>query len=157
MSDMNFDLAPGWLPPEGEVIVGKVTDVSRQRSNLNEQAYYPIITVETEGPVTVKDGDSTKVVAPGGSVAIHAFHGVLKARLIELRPTIGDRLGVKYAKASVKDKNAKGGNTPHVYVVKVEGKSVDIYAGMSHPYETDIPVQAQEFVPSAAEDDDIPF
>lgn len=165
-NDMNFELAPGWRPAEGDVIVGKVTDLARQRSNVNEQAYYPIITVTVESPVTVAAGENeTRTAETGESVAVHCFHGVLKARIIELRPEVGDRLGIKFLSQTVRDKNAKGGNTPNVYVVKVEGKQVDIYSGMTHPYEDaptvntqdeSKPVNSQETV-SDLEDDDIPF
>jgi len=162
--DMDTNNAPGWLPNDGDTIVGRVVNLSRIRSTFGAQEYYPIVTIKLdEGyDATAKvDGNATTIHG-GALVAIHGFHYVLKRELASLRPREGERLGVAF-KGMTETKDGK--RTVAVYVVKVEGRQADVWAGMGEPEPvapaSDIPVSQADFqpvnTPAPADDDDIPF
>lgn len=152
MSDnMNLEQAEGWRPEVGDVVIGEVVDLARQRSEYTGELY-PIVTVKRED-------DSL--------IAIHCFHAILRNRMIELAPRIGETIGVKYISATeeIKEKGKKTRNKAAIYTVRVKGRAVDIWGGMevSHDMPTngasDVPVDTSDFAPdvSAQEDEDIPF
>ncbi len=141
MSDtMNLDsAAQGWRPEPGQVIVGEVTDVSRAWSDYRN-GYYPIVTIQPEG-----DGNPEPV-------AVHAFHDVLLRRMVELRPKVGERIGIKFdGQRETKD----GKRSVSIYTVKIDGRGAAnpeaIWDSIEDPSRaTDQPQQPQQ-------DDDIPF
>jgi hypothetical protein len=112
MSDMDTlgqDFAEGWRPSEGDKVVGIVTNLTRAYSDYSED-YYPVVTVHDEE----KDQE----------IAIHCFHAVIQKKMKELKPKVGERIGVIY-KGTVLSKDGK--RTISVYDVKVEGRSADIW------------------------------
>lgn len=182
-TDMNLDMAPAWRPVVGEVLVGKVLDISRGWSDQAEK-YYPIITVKPESPVTrLKDGvtdnastDAKDYEASADPVAVHAFHTVLYMRLTELRPTVGERVGIKYVKPTEKAPKNSGrkGNLPAIYNVKIDGRTADIWDAMEvdprlatararNEKVPDSAVEPDDYTPNrelghdTTDDDDIPF
>lgn len=70
----------GWRPQEGDVIEGIVSSVSRAWSDWS-QSFYPL--------VTIRNGK-------GEDVDVHAFHHTLQARLMEVKPKVGERLEIAY-------------------------------------------------------------
>lgn len=143
---MDLSYAQGWKPEPGDVLVGEVTDISVGQSLYG--GAYPIITVQPE------DG--------GEPVAIHGFHTGLKARFLELKPKVGERLGVKYdGKRPLKSDNTKD---VAVYIVKVDGRGAEnVWAQMDAPTaeevpDTDAPVAGDDFRHAKPDSgDDIPF
>lgn len=73
-----WESAGGWRPQAGDVVTGKVTDITTGSSEFGR---YPIVTL------TTKDGNE---------VAVHAFHHTLKNRLREMRPKLGNTLTIQY-------------------------------------------------------------
>ncbi len=135
--DMDEQYADGWRPEPGAVLVGTVTDLGKGWSDYSGGRNYPIVTVEKD------DGEK---------VAIHCFHTVLEKKMKELRPTVGEVIGVKFiGKQPTKD----GTNEFANYNVKVKGRSVDIWG------DTPAPVDLSEAVPAATTsdtgEDEIPF
>lgn len=169
VDEMNLENARGWRPEVGNVITGKVVDIARGWSDQKE-AFYPIVTIEPENPVRVAKVDKfgkpledqyEKTTAP---VAVHCFHTVLYMRVVELKPEIGERIGIKFAKDTVKDKNSKKGNTPAVYNVKIEGRASDVWDVMTvDPREAAAKARNVAAVPDVPvientdDTDDIPF
>jgi hypothetical protein len=138
MSEMNLEEAKGWRPEEGDTIIGTVTDVGRAYSDYTND-YYPLITIQPEG------GDEEPV-------AVHAFHFTLKKRLTELRPEVGDYIGIKYHGTRPKKNNPK--QTVAVYTAKLgtHRSTASVWDSMT----TDDP--ATEVDPSdIPNNDDIPF
>jgi hypothetical protein len=129
------DFAPGWRPQEGDKIIGQVIDLAQGWSDESE-SYYPIVTVHNEET----DED----------VAIHCFHFVLQKKMKELKPKVGERIGIIY-KGKVPTKDGK--RTVAVYNVKIDGRTVDIW---SDPIPE--PVQnVQETLDTPEDDGDLPF
>lgn len=149
MEDMGLDkdYAEGWRPKEGDSIVGVVTDIDTGYSEYNLLTY-PIVTVER--------GD-------GSQVALHCFHDVLRKRILQLEPTLGETLGVLYkGKKPSKD----GRREIAVYTVKVKGRgNKNPYASMKTPQPQAQPAidpnpnkTIDDVSTSQADDpDDIPF
>lgn len=124
----------GWRPKDGDVIIGTVQEVTKGWSDYTD-TYYPIVVIKPD------DGDA---------VSVHAFHAVLRNRLTELRPVVGETLGIKYVG---KQKSKDGKRDVTVYIVKVEGRSggnvwdeVEETPRVASPVGSDVPT-----------DDDIPF
>jgi len=105
--DSEFDFAEGWRPEPGDVLRGKVVDVTRTQDRFNADKTYPIVTIERE------DGEQ---------VAVHAFHIVLQNALRQVRPMPGDSLAIKYGgrKARKGDDEATTDDRDkfHVYQVR---------------------------------------
>lgn len=137
---MNLDYAEGWKPDAGDVLVGRVTSVDAGWSDFMS-GNYPIVTVQPE------DGS-----AP---VAVHCFHTALLNRVLNLRPVVGDRIGIKYD-GTVPHQTVKG-KTVAKYVVKVEGKdnAEGLYNRMAAAQGVNVN-QAEDTAPDTG-DDDIPF
>lgn len=138
---MDFEYAEGWRPKDGDTLIGRVTDLSMGNS---EYGSYPIVTVQPE------DGDA---------VAVHCFHTSLNNQMQQIRPRVGETVGIKF-KGKTKTKDGK--REVAVYVVKVKGRTVDVWgqAAPLTPPPPDIPATVEDFAPSpgnAATDDDIPF
>jgi hypothetical protein len=154
---MDLEYAKGWKPEEGDVLVGTVTNVDFGWSEYRGE--YPIITVQPEGG--------------GDPVALHCFHDALFNRMSSLRPGIGERIGVQYKGKAPSKSNPR--NTVARYVVRIDGRSTDPWAGRTQPERQarpaavpptgapvdapDAPADASDFAaPNAAPaDDDIPF
>lgn len=159
--DLDINNAPGWMPVDGETVIGQVVSVDRMRSSYGGQEYYPIITIRVEGNANAKVNGEPGTVTRGDLLAIHGFHYVLRSELATLRPKVGERLGVKYVG---QQPSKDGKRTVTIYVVKVDGREADVWAGMAPPMPTvpasDVPVSQADFQPvnpPAAADDDIPF
>lgn len=136
-ADLTAEFAEGWRPEEGDTLVGVVTDLSSAWSDYTS-SFYPIITVRKDD---------------GSEVAVHCFHHSLKTRMVALRPTVGEKIGIKY---KGKQKTKDGKREVAVYIVRIEGRSEDIWGSMSAPVPaSNPPVQQSDFTPPT--DDDIPF
>ncbi len=79
LANLQEDFAPGWRPSDGDKVVGTVTDISRGWSDQTD-SYYPIVTVYDENK--------------NEKVAIHCFHAILQNKMKELKPAVGERIGV---------------------------------------------------------------
>ncbi len=139
--------AEGWRPEEGDKLVGKIVGLARGWSDQSE-SFYPIITIHDE----TLDKD----------VAVHCFHYVLKNRVTDLKPKIDERIGIKYD-GTVPTKDGK--RTVAKYIVRVEGRDVDIWSQEAPPQQT-APVNSPgsggddtslEQNAGESDDDDIPF
>ena len=133
MSESDLTALPeGWRPKDGDVLIGSVTEVTRGWSDYADE-YYPIVVVQPKGD--------------GPPVAVHAFHQVLKNRLTELRPRIGEELGIKYV-GQTRSKDGK--RTITVYIVKVNGRdnTAEVWDSV------DATPRVASDIPT---DDDIPF
>jgi len=97
--------AKGWQPSEGDVVMGVITDI--KASLPGEFGIYPIVTVRQ---------DET-----GELIALHCFHSILRTRLLEKRPVVGERIAVQY-QGTVEGKAAKAGKRDpyHNYSVVVD-------------------------------------
>lgn len=160
MTNMNLDTAEGWRPEAGDFLVGEVTDISRAL-NWNSDGYYPIVTIKVEKGTSGGNDVSDTLVA------VHCFHAILANRMVELRPKVGETIGVKFVRGSEKPKKKGEKHTPAVYNVRIKGRSADsIWDSMPSnlPLKSDIPESdvnsnAEDFIAGAVtqEDDDIPF
>jgi len=99
--ETNF--APGWRPAIHEVVQGTVIELS-ERLGFDDVAY-PIIVVRKDA---------------GDEVALHAFHTVLRAKLAEAKPVVGDRIAVRF-EGKIKAKT-EGHKPYHGYSLVVEKK-----------------------------------
>lgn len=138
MSEMNLAYAEGWQPEPGAVLVGNVTEVGTGWSDYMK-GHYPIVTVQPEGK-----GNP----AP---VAVHCFHAALLSRMMDLRPKVGERIGIKYE--GQRPHKSIPGQSVSVYIVKVDGRTdaSDVWNRVAQPIGRDTPA-----VDTPA-DDDIPF
>jgi hypothetical protein len=137
LDNLNKDFAEGWRPNEGDTIVGKVTDVSKGWSDQSS-SWYPIVTVDDENSNTEK--------------AIHCFHHVLKNKMVELQPKIGERIAVRFT-GEVPTKDGK--RTVKTYKVSIEGR--DSSASVWDSVAKDPAVVAAEEAVKQKEEDDLPF
>jgi hypothetical protein len=166
MSEMNLDqdLAQGWRPQEGDVVIGEVLEVTSGWSDYAKD-YYPIVTVKPEGKVRQGEDDKSTKLVETDAIAIHCFHQVLRDRMVELRPTPGERLGVKYS-GIVKSKDGK--RDISVYTVKVEGREQGAQWDTFAPSARQQASQRQQAarkqeelpegdIPTDDDDEDIPF
>lgn len=113
---LGLDYADAWLPEEGETILGVITSVSVGPDN--GFGPYPIITILTN------DGESK---------AVHAFHTVLKDRLIDIRPAVDEIIGIKYLGHILPDEGSKGVNDYYAYKVLINRPDADIWDKFSTP------------------------
>jgi hypothetical protein len=109
LDKLGADLAQGWRPQEGDKLVGVVVDLALGWSDYSS-GNYPIITIHDDE----KDED----------VAVHCFHYVLDKKVKELKPEVGERVGVVY-KGTVPSKDGK--RTISVYDFRVEGRGAKIW------------------------------
>lgn len=95
----------GWLPKSGDVLIGKVLDIT---DGTSEYGDYPLLTVETPSK---------------NLVGVHCFHLVLKndiqRRIDKGRLKIGDRIAIKYS-GEGEAKGGSGKNAPNMYRVSVK-------------------------------------
>jgi hypothetical protein len=66
-----------WKPQPGDTVTGVIEDISEHDAGYGK---YPILELATET----------------GTVAVHAFHDVLKNELARLAPNIGDSITLTY-------------------------------------------------------------
>lgn len=157
-SENALDYAEGWRPTEGDVLVGHVTEIAVGYSQWGQ---YPIL--------TVRDESSDELVA------VHAFHTALSNRLRQLKPRLGERIGIQYKGQRPHQTNPR--QTVHVYIVRVHGRDgSDVWQALDAeampaqaaqaPAEPAQPqqgslVNAEDFAPNPRsavhDDDDIPF
>lgn len=140
----------GWRPEDGDVLTGTVNAVSKAWSEWTN-SFYPLVTIDT--------GDKL--------VDVHAFHDVLRSRLMETQPKVGDKLEIAYlGKRPTKD----GKREVAVYKVTVPGETGEaVWADLNGQSrrnaaaavtgdvpadETDLPGSDQ---PQLGSDEDIPF
>lgn len=88
----------GWRPEPGDTLAGQILDI-HQRPGYQGAAPYNVY--------VILDEDS------GQCLAWHAMHGVSRQKVEELRPAIGDSMGVRYD-GKVK---SKGGTDYHSFHV----------------------------------------
>lgn len=107
---LGLDYAPAWRPEDdGASILGVISAISMGHS---EYGTYPIVTILTN------DGEM---------LAVHGFHGVLKERLIELRPKVDEVIGIKYLGHVLPDDGEKGVNDYYAYKVIINRPADDIW------------------------------
>lgn len=158
MSDITAGLeageAPGWKPEEGDILVGTVVALSTGWSDYKD-GYYPIITVQPD-PNDCKPYPPHSDSEEGQPVAIHGFQFVLEDRFTALKPTVGERIGVKMgSKIPTKD----GKRSVQTYTVKMD-REQDIWQEIQSPR---APARSQAArqqelpVTEVTNDDDIPF
>lgn len=104
------DYAPAWMPEEGDSILGVVASVSIGPDN--GFGPYPIITILT---------------GEGELVAVHAFHTVLKDRLVDIRPKVDEIIGIKYLGHVLPEEGSKGVNDYYAYKVLINRPAADIW------------------------------
>ena len=147
---MDLSYAKGWRPEEGDTIIGVVADVAMGRSSQGAQRMYPIITI------TPDDG--------GEAVAVHCFHAALHNRMLELRPQVGERIGIQFK--GMAEHKTNPNQTVAQYVARIEGRSADVWGALTaqdaaiRPQRStsDTPADVSDFAPpTVADDDDIPF
>jgi hypothetical protein len=110
-----------WKPQPGDTVTGVIEDISEHDAGYGK---YPILELATET----------------GTVAVHAFHDVLKNELARLAPNIGDSITLTY-----KGKHPEKGY--HQYRVRDgDGKGRGINWGAYG--ETSIPEPPASDVPS---------
>lgn len=110
--------APGWRPAIHEFIQGHVSSLA-ERAGYDEKLY-PIVVVRTDA---------------GNEVAVHAFHSVLRAKLAEVEPSVGDRIAIRY---DGKVQSRTPGHLPyHAYQVVIERAA----ASPADPRDAEIPFQ----------------
>lgn len=118
---LGMDYADAWLPVEGETILGVITSIS-----MGPDAgfgAYPIITILTN------DGESR---------AVHAFHSVLKDRLIDIRPAVDEIIGIKFVGHVLPEDGTKNVNDYYAYKVLINRPDADIWDKFA-PKETTTP------------------
>jgi hypothetical protein len=113
--------APGWRPAIHEIAQGVVAELG-ERLGYDDKPY-PI--------VVIRKGS-------GEEVALHAFHYVLRSKLAEEKPAIGDRIAVRY---DGKVKSKTGGKAYHSYSVVRERANAEV-ASPADPRDDDIPFRA---------------
>lgn len=126
----------GWRPSPGDVLTGKVSEVGKGWSDYTD-SFYPIVTIETDD---------------GKFVNVHCFHEILKQRMLDLRPTIGQEITITCGE---KTKTKDGKRSFVTYKVTVPGEdgsgvwdSLGAQPQRASRAATDVP---------APDDDDIPF
>ena len=75
---MKIESATAWRPTPGDTVTGSVVGIRKQTSDYG---FHPVLVLDT---------------GEDHYTAVHAFHGVLKNKLYELKPTVGDRLSIGY-------------------------------------------------------------
>jgi hypothetical protein len=97
-SDDVFDFAPGWMPNEGESLIGTVTDRSIGEGEFGQ---YLVITLRPDAGQKInvrQEGTQMEYETDGTEddvVAVHCFGAVLDNAVRKLRPAVGARLGFK--------------------------------------------------------------
>lgn len=137
MSTQEFDFAPAWRPEVGDVVEGEIVTLDNGYSNYGQ---YPIVTLR---------------LADGSEVAIHAFHSALRNRLMDVKPSIGNTLAVKYFGEV---DNKKGDQKYYKYGVRSNAKQADFWGAAETPSPIAPPRGA--VLPSEQEADDgmdVPF
>lgn len=133
-SEFEYVQSTGWKPKAGDVIEGEIQDISEGYSDYKQEGY-PILTVQP---------------AEGDPVDCHCFHEVLRSKILQLRPQIGEKVGIKFLGKTKKKGNAK--EEVANYIVRVKGRrQVDPYARMAGAAATAPPAEG---VP---DEDDTPF
>lgn len=99
---LDEEFAESWRPEAGDTLSGTVVAIG-----MNDAGWgpYPIVTVQPDN---------------GEPKAFHAFHSVAKARLAELRPEIGDKIGIRYLGLR---EPRNGGRAYHAYRIVMPGAS----------------------------------
>lgn len=88
--------APAWRPEPGTTITGAIVRLSKRHTDYGDHLV-----------LTLKDDDDTYH-------AVHAMHSVLKDRLFDLKPKVGETITVAYhGKVGSKDKDREY----HAYTV----------------------------------------
>lgn len=113
---LGLDYAPAWRPEnDGDSILGVITAIAMGHSEFGT---YPIITILT---------------ADGEMLAVHGFHTILKQRLIEIRPSVDEILGVKYLGHVLPEDGTKNVNDYYAYKVLINRPANDIWDKFPNP------------------------
>lgn len=97
--------APAWIPAPDTTMTAKFVAL-RKGGIDSEYGVYPMLTVEN--------------IETGEYVTVHAFHTLLKTRILEMRPKLGDTLTLHYAGVMDSKKIDKKTGKPmqyHLYYV----------------------------------------
>jgi hypothetical protein len=112
LSQLDEQGAKGWTPNPGDTMMGVITSI--KASTPSDYGIYPIVTIKPD------DGDEL--------VALHCFHSLIRNKLLEARPAVGERIAVKYF-GEVEGKNSKsrgGTRDPyHSYSLVVDRSTPD--------------------------------
>jgi hypothetical protein len=138
-----------WIPTTpGERLVGELVDIDIAFSEYRD-SNYPLLTVRTDD---------------GAELTVHCFRVVLFNELMKWRPGVGERISIAYRGLG---KAKAGMSPPHLYRVRVEGRSStdarDVYRRLEarepQPAAQSTADQAPEPDPSArqSESDPLPF
>jgi hypothetical protein len=108
-----------WVPSAaGDQLTGEVVDIDTASSDYRN-GYHPLLTVRTDDDAELK---------------LHAFRTVLFNEIVKWQPAIGERIIVTYRGVG---KAKAGMNPPHIYRLRVEGRSGtdarDIYRRLRAP------------------------
>jgi hypothetical protein len=166
---MDMEYAGGWVPSEGDVLVGTVIglDIGWSKYPKPNGSNYPIITVSAKDGST-SDGESIA----GEDVAVHCFHVGLRNKLITLKPMLGEEIGVQYK--GKRPSRTDPTNEVAQYVVRIKGRTADVWGALAPQVQVqqpqtpasgggftphDVPADTSDFAPAAQTDDtdDIPF
>lgn len=152
----NVGEAPGWKPEEGDLLIGRVVDLSTGWSDY-KNAYYPIVTIQPELDVCDPNPPHTDA-EPGSPIAVHGFQFVLEDKFTALRPAQGERIAIKMG-PQIPTKDGK--RSVQTYTVKMD-RTEDIWDKVKSPRAAaeQAPTRSgQQSIPvtDVASDDDIPF
>lgn len=89
--------APAWLPEKDDLLIGELVGV---RKGESEYGVYPVLVF--------------KELETGEYTAFHAFHGMARDRMAELKPSIGTVMNILYLGTRETNKT-KGSDDPTVY------------------------------------------
>jgi hypothetical protein len=145
--------AEAWMAKPGDRLIGTVTGLSSRISDY-DATKYPIVTVRTDS--SGRSTEDGQPIPAGTEKAFHAFRTVAKNELAQLRPRLGDRIGIAY---HGKSEHADW----HSYRIKVPGREsgeTPDWDAMQADTETDVAEVAddgEEKPTGGAGTSDIPF
>lgn len=101
--------APAWRPEVGDVLTGEI--IGFRLGHTSEFGDYPIIVFRTSA----------------GPISFHCFHGIVRDRLRELKPSKGDNLTVQYLGKRLKngDEDKPPADQTHYHLYYIESSTVD--------------------------------
>lgn len=113
--------AQGWRPQVGSELSGRVVGASIGSGVIGDP--YPIVFVLPD--------DATNSI---DAVAVHCFHTVLKNKMMELKPDVGDRIYIRYMGDLGREAKTKGMSAPHIYAVMAgEKQTLNVWGKLAGP------------------------
>src|SRR4051812_33371896 len=86
---LDEEYADAWISEQGDQIIGRVDGFGEYDAGYGT---YPIVTLTVTGSASEKGGEP---IEPGERRAVHCQPFVLRSKLGEHRPALGDGIGVK--------------------------------------------------------------